>query len=430
MAKTQPLMEDACPIDALCMACEDSKCDFKPMAIKRRPLGPKDVLIDMKYCGVCHSDLHFAANHMGHLGAATKYPIVPGHELAGICTAVGSEVSKIKVGDYVGVGCLVDSCLECKHCKGDEEQWCQGGLQNAVPTFNGPSEKYGRSDTFPKGGHTLGGYSTKFVVTEHFAIKVPQSYPLEAAGPVMCAGITVWDPLRKSQAGPGTKVGIVGLGGLGVMGIKLAKALGCTVTAISSSDRKKDLAAKAGAGTYLNSSMPEELTAHEQSLDLILNTVPSEHDYVAYAALLNPHGTQVLLGGHSGTVGAMLNSFCGCCCLAGKPVHTFSGIGGIKAHQELIDFCDEHKILPELEIRPVWELPKIYEALDASNQSGTRYVLDISTLNDGTAQKCVLPPPSLRLDKDHLPSVGRILRAFFRQLANRVLSRVFGRRRW
>jgi len=206
------------PIDVLCMACSDGKCDFKPMKFQRRALKPNDVLLDMKFCGICHTDLHNAAGHTAALGLQA-YPCVPGHELAGVCTAVGSAVTKVKVGDNVGVGCMVDSCGGCGACQRGEEQKCT----SQVGTYNHPGNKNrsGRADTFPLGGHTLGGYTTTFVVHENFAVIIPQSFPLEYAGPVMCAGVTLFDPLRRYGAGPGKTVAIVGIGGLGQMGVKV-----------------------------------------------------------------------------------------------------------------------------------------------------------------------------------------------------------------
>jgi hypothetical protein len=214
------------PIPTLCMSCSDSKCDFHVTPFFRRALGEKDVLIKMKYCGVCHSDLHHAANH-NHKMNKTKYPCVPGHELAGVVAGVGSKVNKVKIGDEVGVGCIVDSCLECDQCKKGEEQWCK---KKIVGTY-GARDRHGRAATYPVGGHTLGGYSQYHVCHEHFVITVPKGYPLSHAGPVMCAGITMYDPLiRHLRANKGKRIGIVGLGGLGVMGSKLARALDCHVT--------------------------------------------------------------------------------------------------------------------------------------------------------------------------------------------------------
>ena len=271
--------------ESLCMACSDETCDFKPLVMQRRALGPNDILIDMKFCGVCHSDLHHAA---GHNMGQTKYPCVPGHELAGVCIAVGGACSKIRIGMRVGVGCIVDSCLTCAACLQGEEQKCS----KMVGTYGRPDNGSGRAAT--PNGWTLGGYTTKFVVHEHFAVVIPDGFPLEAAGPVMCAGITMYDPLLKLGAS-GKRVGIVGLGGLGTMGIKLAKAMGCTVTAISRSSAKEAFARSCGADSYVASASPESLAGAKGSLDVILNTIPVYHDYDAFTCLLDRQGKQVTL---------------------------------------------------------------------------------------------------------------------------------------
>lgn len=208
------------PIDVLCMACDDASCDFKPRRLQRRPVGPNDILIDVHFCGVCHSDLHFAAGHTAKIFTAPQYPCVPGHEMAGVVAYVGEAVTRFRVGDHAGVGCMVDSCGECDKCLQGEEQACKSQVQ----TY-GMLDKSGRAATVPTGRQTMGGYTNRMVVHERFAICIPTSYPLEKAGPVLCAGITSYEPLKKHGATTGTRVGIVGLGGLGVMGIKLAKAL-------------------------------------------------------------------------------------------------------------------------------------------------------------------------------------------------------------
>jgi uncharacterized zinc-type alcohol dehydrogenase-like protein len=255
-------------IDTLCMACVDTSCDFKPVALRRRAVGPRDILIDMKYCGVCHSDLHFAAGHVNVGPMQARYPCVPGHELAGVVIAVGEACTKVKVGMKVGVGCMVDSCQDCSSCRAGEEQKCM----RQVATYGGQDNGSGRAES--PCGYTLGGYTNKMVVDERFAIIVPDGFPLEAAGPVMCAGITMYDPLVKLGAGAGTRVGIAGLGGLGAMGIKLAKAMGCSVTAISRSSAKHALATSCGADAFIASGTPAQMAAAAGSLDIILNTIP------------------------------------------------------------------------------------------------------------------------------------------------------------
>eukprot|EP00940_MAST-03C_sp_MAST-3C-sp2_P000794 g794.t1 len=370
------------PIDVLCMFAKDTKCDFHVGKFQRRPVGPYDVLIDMKFCGVCHSDLHHAANHNNKF-KETPYPCVPGHELAGVCVAVGSKVTKVRVGSHVGVGCMVDSCLNCSMCKAGEEQKCKKG---STGTY-GATNKHGRAETFPPGGHTLGGYTSRMVCHEHFCINIRKDYPLQFAGPVMCAGITMYDPLKYYKAGKGSRVAIVGLGGLGQMGVRLAKALGCETWAISRSNKKRDFAKACGADGFLTHATLQE---QRKYFDLILNTVPVYHDYDAFFSLLASGGKQVMLGLHNGlAAGFILGA------ISGKSRLVHSGIGGIRATQEVIDLCAKHKIYPDIDLRPVSDLNKIYGML-SDNQSGKRFVLDIAnTLDESSEKNCVDPAPAL-----------------------------------
>lgn len=375
------------PVDMMVMACQDPSCDFKPMKMKRRPLGDEDVLIDMVYCGVCHTDLHIAANHVGGL-QATVYPCVPGHELVGVCTRVGSRVTKVKVGDHVGVGCMVDSCMKCAGCKKGNENLCR--KQNTA-TYQG-KDLHGRAATYPTGGVTMGGYCTKMVVHEHFAILIPKNYPLASAGPVMCAGVTMYEPLRYWKAGPSSKVAIVGLGGLGMTGIKVAKAMGCQVTAISRGEKKKALAEKSGADGFISSTSPEQMEAARQSFDLVLDTIPTEHDYMQCQKLAAVDGKCVLIGISNAFGGAILVD----AITGGRSTMSASMIGGAQSTQEIIDLCAKHNIVLDHKICPVWELGKIYEELDSSNDQGLRYVLDLkNTLNEDAEAKCTAPPPKL-----------------------------------
>lgn len=380
------------PIEILCMACDDKTCDFRPKKMYRRAPRDEDVVIEMKYCGVCHTDLHTAMGHLSLLGK-TSFPCVPGHELAGVCIAVGSKVTKFKVGDKVGVGCMVDSCMECAACKRGEEQMCS----KQVATYNDPPGKGGRSESFPAGTRTLGGYSTKMVVHESFAILIPVDFPLEYCGPVMCAGVTLYDPLVRYGAKPGSKVAVVGLGGLGIMGIKLAKAMGCIVTAVSSSKNKEQLAKDIGAHAFINSEGGKSVPIHQKrQFDLVLNTVPSEHDYTVYSALLNSAGKQIILGLNSALVGGFIVNAVTC----GTSRIKGSGIGSIKATQDVINFCAKHDIKPEIDVVPVTQLNKVYEALESSNVTGKRYVLDIATLNEELLSQYatgpVPPAPALK----------------------------------
>lgn len=383
--KAEETSTQSANISVLCMGCKDEKCDFKPLKLERRPVGDFDVLIDMKYCGVCHSDLHMAASH-NKINKA-NYPCVPGHELAGVVTQVGSKVTKVKVGQKVGVGCMVDSCLNCANCKKGEEQKC---ASTNTGTYNN-KDKHGRAHH--PGGYTLGGYTDKFVVHEHFTIIIPDTYPLECAGPVMCAGITMYDPLKKYEIKEGKTVGIVGLGGLGQMGVRLGNALGAKVTVISRSNKKEAFAKECGAETFVVSTDKESMKAQKGSLDLILNTVPGYHDYCAYNSLLKKSGKQVLLGLHAGIAGAVVVNKL----TFGTSRVTMSGIGGIPNTEEVLALCDKHKIYPKIKVMPCEDLNEIYTKLDGSNDEGLRYVLDIeNTLNEKTSEKCEgKEPPTL-----------------------------------
>lgn len=380
------------PVDTICMACDDSRCDFKAIKLQRRPLGDFDVLIDMKYCGVCHSDLHDAAGHLDDLLGKRKYPHVPGHELSGVCLQVGARVTKFKVGDHIGVGCMVDSCLSCASCHSGKEQKCKNSM---TPTYQGFNQ-HGRAATYPaiqangEKGYTLGGYTSKMVVTEHFGILIPKSYPLEYAGPVMCAGVTVYDPLQEHGVKAGSKVGIVGLGGLGQMGVRIAKAMGADVTVISRSQQKEKFARDLGADSFIVSTSQSSMEAHAGKLDLIINTIPAYHDYICFQSLLNKAGTQVLLGLHAGFAGAMvIESVVG-----GRSRIKSSIIGSIRATEDVINLCDQHKIYPVISIVPVTELNNVFKLLDSANDKGVRYVLDIAnTLKEGVV--CNAPPPDL-----------------------------------
>jgi uncharacterized zinc-type alcohol dehydrogenase-like protein len=269
----------------------------------------------------------------------------------------------------------VDACLECVECLKGEEQKCK---KKSVGTYQG-KDSHGRAAVWPleftdasgktQKGYTLGGYTNKMVITEQFAIKIPKSYPLEFAGPVMCAGVTLYDPLKVYGCKPGSKIGIAGLGGLGQMGIRIAKAMGASVTVISRQASKEAYARKCGADTFVISTDKVQMDKEAGKLDMILNTIPSYHDYMIYQPLLMSKGIQILLGLHAGFVGAMLTDGI----VGGRSRIKMSGIGGIRATQEVIDLCDRNKIYPEIVIEPVTALNKIYTALDQANDTGVRY---------------------------------------------------------
>jgi len=343
----------------------------------------------MKYCGVCHSDLHRAANHLAGFGRPTSYPCVPGHELAGVVKAVGTSVTKFSVGDHIGIGCMVDACLNCIKCSGGQEHKCK---KRYVSTYQGKNI-HGRAAVAPGpwGDKTMGGYCDVMVVHERFGIKIPKDYPLECAGPVMCSGITLFEPLMVHAMGKGNKVAICGLGGLGTMGVKLAKHLGCVVTAISRGTRKLDLARKCGAEGFIDSKSSEAMAKHAGHFDLIIDTIPVAHDVHAFHQMLNRETGKLVMLGVSPTIGAamflppVLNS-----------TVKASVIGGIANTQKVIDLCAQAKIYPDTVIKPVQQLNRIYDELEGSNASGVRYVLDLkASLNEETFGTCTEDPPTL-----------------------------------
>eukprot|EP00931_Biecheleriopsis_adriatica_P069245 TRINITY_DN43104_c0_g1_i1.p1 TRINITY_DN43104_c0_g1~~TRINITY_DN43104_c0_g1_i1.p1 ORF type:complete len:419 (-),score=52.29 TRINITY_DN43104_c0_g1_i1:213-1469(-) len=369
-------------IDCIGMACANANCNFSPVRFKRRAVGDNDILIDMKYCGVCHSDCAWVKGESGLILGQPSFSdgAMPGHELAGVVAEVGKSVTKFKVGDQIGVGCMVDACLQCEMCKAGEENKCQ---KKMVWTYGSPN-LHGRAGIADGGRQTKGGYSNKFVVHEHFGIKIPSSYPLESAGPIMCAGVTVYSPMKRANVGPGSKVGVVGLGGLGLTAIQIANALGASVTAISRSEAKKKLAVDAGAADYIATAKADQMAEGVGSLDLIINTIPSNHDYSVYCPLLNEGGKMCMLGLTNAFVAAFAleGLACGKCCIQ------MSNIGGISATQEIIDLADKHKIVPHTKVCPVTELNKIFELCDSGNDAGLRYVLDIAgTLTEETFDK-------------------------------------------
>merc|ERR1711936_172868 len=315
-------------------AKKNQNASFEKINIQRNNGSETDVTFKLKYCGICHSDVHIAENHMGF----TSYPCVPGHELAGVVTWVGRKVTKVKVGDHVGVGCMVDSCGDCKFCQDGEEQFCP----TMVSTYAGDPQ---HGNCLTESGHTHGGYSAQHTVPERFIVKIPAGYPLEAAGPVFCAGITMFTPLVNYGADKGGKrVGVVGIGGLGQMGVRLAKAMGNTVTAISTSPSKEAAAREIGADNFVVSTKPDSLNAAAKSLDLILNTVSADHDLTALIGLLARDGTIVQLGVVRKPHPISQMIFFRRVNLSG------SLIGGMRDTQDCIDFCAKKGIQPDTEL--------------------------------------------------------------------------------
>ncbi len=334
--------------------------DLKELNIDRRAVNAADIEIEILYCGVCHSDLHTARNDWG----GTMYPSVPGHEIVGRVTKIGSDVTQFKVGDLAGVGCLVGSCNTCESCKNDLEQYCANGW---VGTYNGP-DKY-------LGGYTFGGYSEKIVVEEHFVLKVPTNLNLAAVAPLLCAGITTWSPLRHWKVGKGSKVAVVGLGGLGHMAIKLAKGLGAEVTLFSRSANKEQDALDLGADAVVISTDDAHMAAVSGKFDLIIDTVPYVHDVNPYVATLNTNGTLVLVG-YLGPLDPFLNTVP---MILGRKSIAGSLIGGIAETQEMLDFCGEHNIVSEIEIIKMQDINTAYERMLKSDVR-YRFVIDMASL--------------------------------------------------
>lgn len=332
-----------------------------PLSIERRELRPEDVDIAITHCGVCHSDLHTARNDWGR----TTYPIVPGHEIVGIVRAVGTGVTKVKVGDRVAVGCMVDSCLACEACEDHQEQYCHKGMTG---TYNGKD----RQDGSP----TYGGYSTGIVVRQEFVLTVPDALDMARAAPLLCAGITSYSPLKNWNVGPGSRVGVIGLGGLGHMGVKLAKGLGAEVTMITTSPAKGADAKALGADHVLISSDRDAMKAAARSFDFLLDTIPVAHDLPPYLALLDRQGTLCLVGAID-----MLPSFHSGLLLGGQKAVAGSGIGGIAETQEMLDFCAAKGILPDVEVIRMDEINHAYERMERSDVK-YRFVIDMATLAD------------------------------------------------
>lgn len=341
---------------------EARDADLKQMTIERRTVTPTDVEIEILYCGVCHSDLHTARNDWG----GTKYPVVPGHEIVGKVTAIGSEVTKFKVGDLAGVGCLVDSCQTCSSCKQDLEQYCLNGFTG---TYGG-HDKYLNRQTF-------GGYSESITVTEGFALKIPTNLDLAAVAPLLCAGVTTWSPLKHWNVGKDSKVAVVGLGGLGHMAIKLAKGLGASVTLFSRTPGKTEDAKALGADEVIISTDDSQMKSVAGKFDLIIDTVPYVHDVNPYISTLNINGTLVLVG-YLGGLEPILNTVP---MILGRKAVAGSVIGGIAETQEMLDFCGEHNIVSEIEMINMQEINEAYERLLKADVK-YRFVIDMASLKN------------------------------------------------
>jgi len=329
-----------------------------PTTIERRDVGPNDVLIEIEYAGICHSDIHTVNGDWG----PQPFPVVPGHEIVGVVAEVGSDVTKHRVGDRVGVGCMVNSCGECTNCRNGDEQYC---LQGMVATYAG---------TDRDGSTTQGGYSTHVVVDADYVLSVPESIDAAAAAPLLCAGITTYAPLRRWGAGPGKRVAVVGLGGLGHMAVKLAHAMGAEVTVLSQSLKKQEDGLRLGADHYFATSDPDTFTELAGRFDLIVNTVSATIDVNAYLSLLAVDGALVNVGAPAEPLSLNVMALIG-----GRRTFAGSMIGGIALTQEMLDFCAEHGIGAEVEVIAAEQINEAYERVLASDVR-YRFVIDTATL--------------------------------------------------
>ncbi|MDR6847512.1 putative zinc-type alcohol dehydrogenase-like protein [Sphingomonas sp. BE270] len=343
-------------------AAHAADAPLAPFSFERRDPQPDDVAIDILFCGVCHSDLHTVRGEWG----GTLYPCVPGHEIVGRVTAVGSNVTKFAVGDIAGVGCMVDSCGHCPSCTDGEEQYCE--TTGFVGTYNGPDPVMG--------GHTMGGYSDHIVVKQDFVLKVTHDEAdLAAVAPLLCAGITTYSPLHHWKVGPGQKVGVVGLGGLGHMGVKIAAAMGAEVYVFSTSPSKRDDAKRLGATDLIVSKDSEAMAAHVNSFDFILNTVAAAHDLNPFLALLKRDGTMTLVGVPESPhpapdVGHLVFK---------RRALAGSLIGGIKETQDMLDFCREHGLTADIEMIRIQDIDAAYDRMVKSDVK-YRFVIDMQSL--------------------------------------------------
>ncbi|GLV98869.1 NAD(P)-dependent alcohol dehydrogenase [Streptomyces lavendulae] len=334
------------------------KAPLERTTVPRRPVGEHDVLIDIKYSGICHSDIHQARDGWGE----GIFPMVPGHEIAGVVAEVGPGVTRFAVGDRVGVGCIVDSCRECEQCLAGQEQYCAKGITG---TYNALDKN---------GEPTYGGYSTHIVVDENYTVRIPDGLALDVAAPLLCAGITLYSPLRHWQAGPGKKVAVVGLGGLGHMGVKIAHALGAEVTVLSQSLRKKEDGLRLGASHYYATSDETTFEKLAGSFDLIVSTVSAPLPLDAYLRLLKVDGAFVNVGAPEEPVALNLFSVIG-----GRKTLAGSMIGGIAETQEMLDFCAEHGLGSEIEVIAAEQVNEAYERVLASDVR-YRFVIDAATI--------------------------------------------------
>ena len=340
-------------------AAQNATDTLAPFSFERRNLGDDDVQIEILYCGVCHSDLHTVRSEW----SSTTYPCVPGHEIVGRVVKVGKDVNRFKEGDTVGVGCMVDSCLACANCKENLEQFCEKGT---IFTYNSPDKH--------TGGITYGGYSESIVVNKEFVLKIPKNLDLAATAPLLCAGITTYSPLRYHNVSKGQKVGVVGLGGLGHIGVKLAKALGAHVVVFTTSPSKVEDALRLGADEVVNSKNEDEMQKHLNSFHFILDTVSAKHDINAYLLLLRRDGNLTQVGVPPEPLLLSVGSL-----IFGRRSLSGSLIGGIKETQEMLDFCGKHNVTADIELIPIQNINEAYDRLVKSDVK-YRFVIDMASL--------------------------------------------------
>lgn len=358
------------PIQAAGYAAQTAADKLKPMTFERRDVRPRDVRIDVTHCGVCHSDIHQVKNEWMN----TVYPCLPGHEVVGRVAEVGAEVDDLKQGDVVGVGCMIDSCRQCEPCKSGEENYCQGP-NSWLATYNGPMKPESEAGKNIYGvDNTFGGYSNVLVVDRDFVLRVPEGLKPEEAAPILCAGVTTFSPLRHAGVKAGSKVGVVGLGGLGHMALKLAKAMGAEVTVFTSAKEKLEEAKTLGADhAFLENDKPS-LEPLEASLDFIITTVPESHDVNPFVKLLGKEGKLVIVGA--------LDVMAGVDNMEAASMRRSVGgslIGSIKETQEVLDFCAEHGVAPEIEIIDIADVNDAFDKVERG-EVRFRYVIDMSTL--------------------------------------------------
>jgi alcohol dehydrogenase (NADP+) len=340
-------------------AAQNATAPLAPFSFQCREVGKHDVQIEILYCGVCHSDLHTVRSEWD----GTTYPCIPGHEIVGRVVDVGTKVNKFKKGDTVGVGCMVDSCLTCANCKDNLEQFCENGT---VWTYNSPDK---HTD-----GITYGGYSENIVVDKAFVLKIPKNLDLAATAPLLCAGITTYSPMHYHNVSKGQKVGVVGLGGLGHMGVKLAKALGAHVVVFTTSSNKVEDALRLGADEVVNSKNEDEMKKHLNSFHFILDTVSAKHDINAYLLLLKRDGNLTQVGVPPDPLSLNVGSL-----IYGRRSLSGSLIGGIKETQEMLDFCGKHNITSDIELIPIQKINEAYDRLVKSDVK-YRFVIDMASL--------------------------------------------------